>query len=381
MAGMLKETRIYVGTSAFGDAVVPRTILCLSLSHADGKLKQDWVVEGTQGENPGWLVPFTAANGQHFVAVGYEVAAGAVQMYRVAHRTLEPLGKPVSSVGRHPCYLARSEYGNHMLVANYSEGSVAVLPILADGSLGAATDSKHHQGGDLIDASLHDRQEGSHCHCIIQNPKCGDWVAVCDLGLSTVFTYNFDPVRGSLCGAHDDPRHLRMPAESGCRHACWSSDGKWLFVNNELDCSLTAASFDFSSGALEEVVTVPTLPKGIGGLRAHHRGNSDIHIYKDKFIYIGCRSPDPGVIAVFAIDWVDSKPSFTLVQHESTRGLVPRNFKLIDIDSSNNVFLVLGNQETRNVVSYSIDIDTGKLRICDEISVAPFKPCNIAVGA
>ena len=84
MAGMMKETRIYVGTSAFGDAVVPRAILCLSLSHSDGKLKEDWMVEGTQGENPGWLVPFTAANGQHFVAVGYEVAAGAVQMYRVA---------------------------------------------------------------------------------------------------------------------------------------------------------------------------------------------------------------------------------------------------------------------------------------------------------
>ena len=135
-----------------------------------------------------------------------------------------------------------------------------------------------------------------------------------------------------------------MPAESGCRHACWSSDGKWLFVNNELDCSLTAASFDFSSGALEEVVTVPTLPKGIAGLRAHHRGNSDIHIFKDKFIYVGCRSSSPGVIAVFAIDWVDSKPSLSLVQHKSTHGLVPRNFKLIDIDSSNNVFLVLGTR-------------------------------------
>ena len=117
-------------------------------------------------------------------------------------------------------------------------------------------------------------------------------ISVCPLYLHTTSI-----LLGSLCGAHDDPRHLRMPAESGCRHACWSSDGKWLFVNNELDCSLTAASFDFSSGALEEVVTVPTLPKGIAGLRAHHRGNSDIHIFKDKFIYVGCRSSSPGVIA------------------------------------------------------------------------------------
>ena len=77
------------------------------------------------GGESGVVSSVYCGNGQHFVAVGYEVAAGAVQMYRVAHRTLEPLGKPVSSVGRHPCYLARSKDGNYMLVANYSEGSVA----------------------------------------------------------------------------------------------------------------------------------------------------------------------------------------------------------------------------------------------------------------
>ena len=97
------------------------------------------------------------------------------------------------------------------------------------------------------------------------------WVAVCDLGLSAVFIYELDTVNGALLGAADDPRHLRLDAGAGCRHCIWSADGTTLFVNNELNCTITIANFDPATGKLLAVQAVDTLPEGVPGTRAHHR--------------------------------------------------------------------------------------------------------------
>jgi 6-phosphogluconolactonase (cycloisomerase 2 family) len=193
--------------------------------------------------------------------VANEDCPGTLQAYSVdpADGALEPLGEPVSSVGRAPCYAALDVSGRWCFAANYVEGSIAVCPVLADGSLGPATDSKHHQGADEIDEALHDRQEGSHCHCVLVHPS-NQWVIACDLGLSAVFVYGFDARRGTLSGAADDPRHLRLSAEAGCRHACWNATGTVLFVNNELTCSVTVAHFDVATGRLVEHQTVPRCP-------------------------------------------------------------------------------------------------------------------------
>jgi len=76
----------------------------------------------------------------------------------------------------------------------------------------------------------------------------------------------------------------------------WTADGNTLFVNNELNCTVTIANFDPDIGKLLAVETVNTLPDGVPGTRAHHRGNSDIHLHPNgKFLYVGIRSPDPAL--------------------------------------------------------------------------------------
>ena len=55
-----------------------------------------------------------------------------------------------------------------MFVANYTGGSVAVLPLSDDGHVGPAADSKYHTGTLL--PSLVDRQESAHPHSIYQDP-------------------------------------------------------------------------------------------------------------------------------------------------------------------------------------------------------------------
>eukprot|EP00746_Dinoflagellata_sp_MGD_P145117 gnl/MRDRNA2_/MRDRNA2_77769_c0_seq1.p1 gnl/MRDRNA2_/MRDRNA2_77769_c0~~gnl/MRDRNA2_/MRDRNA2_77769_c0_seq1.p1 ORF type:complete len:873 (+),score=124.35 gnl/MRDRNA2_/MRDRNA2_77769_c0_seq1:393-2621(+) len=366
----------------------PQTILRVCLSTADGKLALDGPPTKTKGCNPGyleWRPP------SPFMYCGHEDDPGSVQAYRLTWQngvkrdsegsikstsncTLEPWGAQVSSVGHAPCYLSLDQSGRWLFVANYCEGSVAVLPVLHDGSLGSATDSRMHQGGTKINPELADRQEASHPHCIIVHPS-NKWVAVADLGLSSVFIYGFNAAHGSLLGAADDPRHLRLKPDAGCRHIVWNEVGDVLFVNNELDCTVTVASFDNTSGALREKSTLFTLPVSVKPLRAHHRGNSHIALHPNgKYLYLGCRSSDPGLIAVFKVHSESS--DISLIQHESTRGLVPRNFEIV----GEGRWLIVGNQETFNIVSFAIHPESGTLSFASELKTSPHKPCNISAA-
>ena len=65
---------------------------------------------------------------------------------------LEPLNRQ-SSRGTASCYLETDPAGRTLLVANYTSGSVASLPIQVDGSLGAATSLGRCGMGSRDDAS------------------------------------------------------------------------------------------------------------------------------------------------------------------------------------------------------------------------------------
>ena len=69
-----------------------------------------------------------------------------------------------------------------------------------------------------------------------------------------------------------------------------------------------------------------------------------------------------------------SPRSFKHTGHASTRGLVPRNFKLV----CEGAWLVVGNQESKTVASFAVDGASGTLRFVHELSTAPYKPCNIS---
>mmetsp|Transcript_19260 Transcript_19260/g.32007 ORF Transcript_19260/g.32007 Transcript_19260/m.32007 type:complete len:403 (-) Transcript_19260:119-1327(-) len=384
---------IHVGTG-FGDASSPtQAILRLSLSRETGKLEYHTPPISTiaQGVNPGWISRYVTNNNNKVVVyVAMEDDPGLLQAYSSVDggSTLTPLGSSVKSVGRNPCYCTLDSTGKWLFAAHYTEGSVSVVPVLEDGRLGPATDSRQHQG--RIDEKLVDRQEGPHAHCIIPHPS-NKWVMVADLGLSAVFCYGFDATTGTFDGSgtldydsDDDKsqRHLRLPPDAGCRHLCFDAAGTTLFIHNELACTVTMASFDVQTGTLTEVSTCSVLRDTDTPDRSHHRGGSDIHLHPNgRFLYVGCRSPSPGIIAIFEVVGSDETntstppPQLKLVGHESTRGEVPRNFKLLGKEGN---WLVVGNQETKDVVSYKVDLGSGKLTFVSQVSTDPYKPCNIA---
>eukprot|EP00931_Biecheleriopsis_adriatica_P100647 TRINITY_DN75918_c0_g1_i1.p1 TRINITY_DN75918_c0_g1~~TRINITY_DN75918_c0_g1_i1.p1 ORF type:complete len:399 (-),score=41.54 TRINITY_DN75918_c0_g1_i1:154-1308(-) len=361
---------LFVGSCAFGGDE-QKAITRLYLSTQDGQLSSAGPPIAVELTNPGWL---ECQPPSEYLYCAFENDPGMVQAMKVVPgcADLQALGAAVSAVGRHTCCAALDVTGKWVFTANYTEGSLAVLPVQKNGSVCRASDSKMHQGGDLIPNELKDRQERAHVHQVVPHPS-NKWIAVPDLGLSTVFIYAFDADRGALIGAADDERHLRLLPDAGCRHVAWSKDGSFLYVNNELDATITTCSFDISTGKLQQLQTVNTMPSGVVPLRSHHRGNSDIQLHPNgRFLYAGVRTPDPGLLVIFSVSKEDGK--LTLIGHESTRGLVPRNFKLVD----QGKFLVVGNQETFNVVSFAVDADTGKLAFASEFDSKPHKPCNVS---
>ena len=106
---------------------------------------------------------------------------------------------PCAPAARVPPYVSMHPGGRHLLVANYFGGSVAVLPILADGRLGDASDVKvdagtigpnratHAPPGSFA-VSGHDR---THAHMIQADPS-GRFVLHADLGLDKIFVWRFD---------------------------------------------------------------------------------------------------------------------------------------------------------------------------------------------
>src|SRR6266849_2674338 len=93
----------------------------------------------------------------------------------------------VPSRGADPCYIIVDNTGKYVLVANYTGGSVAVFPVLADGKLGEASAFVQHTGHGTDPK----RQEGPHAHSIDLSSD-NRFAMVDDLGLDELLVYKFD---------------------------------------------------------------------------------------------------------------------------------------------------------------------------------------------
>jgi 6-phosphogluconolactonase len=192
------------------------------------------------------------------------------------------------------------------------------------------------------------RQEAAHAHGVYLD-AANRFVFVPDLGLDKVMVYRFDENQGSLTA--NDPAFVATAAGAGPRHFAFHPNGRYAYVINELNSTLTAMSYDAERGVLHPLQNVSTLPVRFHG--ANTCAEVQVHP-SGKFVYGSNRGHDS--IAIFAIDGQTGRLRF--VGHESTRGKEPRNFA---IDPSGR-YLLAANQSSDNVVVFRIDAVTGKLR-------------------
>jgi 6-phosphogluconolactonase len=259
--------------------------------------------------------------------------------------------------GTDPCHLIVDRTGRYVLVANFMSGSVCVLPIQEDGSLGDATDVIQHQGS----SADPQRQSGPHAHAVVQDDT-GRYVFVPDLGIDKLMIYTFDVHRGKL--QPNDVPCLEIAAGAGPRQLVMHPQGAYAYLINELDSTMTAYQYNATQGTLREIQTLSTLPGGFEGASTC----AEVQISPSgKFLYGSNRGHDS--IVIYAIDQNDGK--LECIGHESTRGKTPRNFV---IDPTGE-FLLAANQDSDNVVTFRINSDSGELTVTGHSVEVPTPVC------
>ena len=261
----------------------------------------------------------------------------------------------VRSGGAGPTYVSVHPSGRFVLVANYFGGSVAVLPILADGRLGAATDVKN-DGGKIGPTKATNAPPGSfafsghdrtHAHMIEADPS-GRFVLHVDLGLDKIYVWKFDDTKGVLTPA--ETPSVALPPGDGPRHFHFHPNGKWFYSIQEEASTVVLSDYDAATGRLTSRQTISTLPPGFAGSNFC----SEILVSADgKFVYAGNRLHDS--IGFFSIG---ANGTLTHVGDEWTRGNYPRSFT---IDPTGE-FLYCCNQRGDNVAVFRVDRKTGGLK-------------------
>lgn len=272
--------------------------------------------------------------------------SGAVSAFAINRATglLKALNQQ-PSVGTGPAHLIVDKGGQNALVANYGGGSVAVVPIGKDGRLKSPSAFVQHSGSSVNPQ----RQKEPHAHSINLDPA-NRFAYVADLGLDKVLVYRFDAGKGLL--TLNDPSSASVKPGAGPRHLALDSSGRFAYVINEMDLTVTVFSNDTATGTLREVQTISTLPPGQSVQQGYSGADVQVHP-SGKFLYASNRGHDS--LAVFAIE--ASSGRLTYVENEPTQGSTPRGFG-IDPDGR---YLLAGNQRSDSVVVFGIDPQTGKL--------------------
>lgn len=247
--------------------------------------------------------------------------------------------------GVSPCHVSVDTRGKTLFVANYTSGNIKSVPILKGGGLG--------DGGTLVDYHGHsvnaNRQTSPHAHFLSVDPS-NHFALGCDLGTDKVMIYRFDSENSALIA--NDPPFASVPPGSGPRHLAFSRDGKFVYVLNEMGCSVSSFHWNSKSGALDLVGTVSALPEGVPVLPEYTAAEILVHP-NGNYVYLSLRGHDS--ISVFACD--EKAQQLTLIQNISAGGKVPRG---LGIDPTGH-WLIVANQKTGNVVEFAIDVATGKL--------------------
>jgi 6-phosphogluconolactonase len=271
-----------------------------------------------------------------------------ISAYSVLGKTGElKLLNRTSALGTAACYLDVDATGKTVLVANYSTGSVASLPVNSDGSLGEATTFVQHEGRS-VDQS---RQDGPHAHCFVVSPD-NRFALSADLGLDQIKIYKLDTAKSTLTASQHP--FVRTPPGAGPRHLTFHPDGRHVYVINELSNSVTLFDYLPESGILTEQQTISTVPGDFTGTSYC----ADLKITPDgRFLYGTNRGHDS--VACYRLD---AMGRLTLISIVPSHGKGPQNL-LITPDGRH---LLCANMPGNNLVVFEIHGDTGELKICGE---------------
>ncbi|NQV23883.1 MAG: lactonase family protein [Rhodopirellula sp.] len=314
----------------------------------------------TDVQHPFFMV--ISPDGRFLYSIDTEKFGGSEDEFVAAYAIKDRSGKlerlnQQSAKGSASCYLDIDSTGKTVVLANYSSGSVAALPVRADGSLGAATAFVQHEGSS-VDPK---RQKAPYAHSIVISPD-NRLALAADLGIDKVLVYRLDAANSKLT-ANEAQSSVSVEPGSGPRHLTFHPNGKSVYLINELKNTVTFFGYEPDSGKLTTQQTISTLPADFDGV-TH---TADVKITPDgKFLYGTNRGHDS--IAFYRIG---NDGRLTLIKIEPSLGKGPQNL-LITPDGQ---WLICANMPGNNVVVFKINSDTGELTATGEPVSMPMPSC------
>jgi len=346
---------VWIGTDSHPAS---KGIYHATLNTETGKLSASHLA--AQIDGPGFLALHPSA--KVLYAVGALGGKDVVAAYALAHVDGKATLKLMNALdigdggGAH---LALDPGGKMLLTAQYGGGSVAAFSLNPNGSLKARTALIKHEGGAKVVAG---RQEGSHAHWVGFSPD-KRFAFVPDLGLDRVVIYKVNLASGGLA-----PHGFgALPPGAGPRHMAFHPGGKWIYVLNELDLSVSLFAYDAAAGTMTIKETVPTVSKAELA-REQTSSASEIHVHPSgKFVYAANRGHD--TISAFAVN--PASGALKAIGNTHVRGATPRNFNL---DPSGKWLLAAG-QDSHTLASFAVDAATGALTYNRSVIQTPAPIC------
>lgn len=331
-----KTHHVYFGTGGKGADGIYRA----SFDSATGKLSAAELAHKIS--SPGFLA--LHPDGSKLYAVATREGVGGVAAYRLADDgTLdfyhfEPTGDGSAA------HLAVHPSGKFLLTAQYGGGSVSLLTLDANGKPGTATVTKHQGGSRVIEG----RQGSPHPHWCGFSPD-GRYALIPDLGLDGIVIYAVDWEKPEII-SHSFAESV---PGGGPRHMRFSTDGRHIYLLNELSLCVLVFAWDAASGNATAVSNTPALSIDAKAAETFNSA-AEILVHPDgRFLYSSNRGHDS--VTVYRIR--DGGSALNVIQVQPIRGAFPRN---INLDPSGKWLLAAG-ADSHTVAVHSVDAETGRL--------------------
>lgn len=324
---------VYVG-SGFYDLAEPR-LHVFRLSSDTGELAA--VQELPADAYPSFMA---APPGGRHLYVNVENSPGSASAYAIESGTGRlTFLNDLPSGGDGSAYVSTNASGKFALQVNYESGSVVTVSLRADGALGQVVD-EHDLGG-----------QAAHPHSVVVDPTDRFAFVPCRWDPAApgnyIAQFEFDATTGVL--TPNEPFKVELPFGTGPRHLAFHPNGKFAYVDNERNSTVSVYAYDAEQGTLSRLQDITTLPNGFSGSNAP----ADMRIHPSgKFLYVANRGQHS--LAMFGID--GSSGELSVLGHETFEGQ-PRNL-FVDPDGH---FLVVGDLGGNKVRLYLIDQQTGAL--------------------
>ena len=353
--GRAEQIDVWLGT---GTSDPQQGIFHCTLDTDSGKLSAPRVV--AKISRPGFLAMHPEK--PVLYAVGSLDKTPCVAAYRMAgtgrRASLELINSVAIGDGG-AAHVAVNADGTMLTTAQYGGGSVAVFSLKEDGSISHRTQIVEHGVGSK---AVPGRQETAHAHWVGYSPD-QKFLFVPDLGLDKVVIYRCETDQPAVT-AHG---FGEVAPGAGPRHMKFHQNGKWIYVLNELDLTVTLFSYDAKAGTMTAGPTVETVPKAELA-KEKFKSCSEIRVHPNgRFVYAANRGHD--TITVFAVNQTSGE--LTLVEREHVRGATPRNFNV----SPDGRWLLAAGQHSHTLACFEVNQKTGELTYNRNVVHAPSCIC------